>query len=132
MWAQVINALLGIWLMASPGIFGFEGTIADNDHIVGPVIASFAIISWWETTRTVRLYNLVPAVWLIIAPWVLGYENTTAVINDMAVGVLVISLAMVKGKIEGTFGGGWKAIWNSDTLHEREARTMQDYDNDNH
>lgn len=131
MWAQVINAFLGIWLMASPGIFGFTGTIADNDHIAGPVIASFAIISWWEVTRVVRLYNLLPAAWLILAPWVLGYENTTAIVNDMAVGILVIAFAMVKGKIGATYGGGWQAIWHSDTLHEREARTMQDYQDSN-
>ncbi|WP_439880030.1 SPW repeat domain-containing protein [Pontibacter sp. MBLB2868] len=127
MWAQIINAILGLWLMASPGIFGYQGVVADNNHIVGPIIASFAIISWWEATRVVRLYNLPLGFWLLLAPWVLGYESTTTIVNSMLVGVLVICFAFVKGKVEGTYGGGWKSLWQSDTLHQREARSMQDY-----
>ena len=122
MWAQIINALLGIWLMASPAILGFEGIAADNSHIVGPVIASFAVISWWESTRVVRLYNIPPAAWLLLAPWVLGYESTSAIVNDMLIGAVVLGLCFVKGKITETYGGGWSAIWQSDSLHAQEAR----------
>ncbi|MEJ8801410.1 SPW repeat domain-containing protein [Pontibacter sp. H249] len=127
MWAQVINAILGIWLMASPAILGLEGTSADNDHIIGPVIASFACISWWEATRVVRLYNLPLALWLLLAPWVLGYSETAAIVNDMAVGLIVAGLSVVKGKIDNSFGGGWSAVWHSDTPHAQAARTQQDY-----
>jgi len=122
MWAQILNALLGIWLMASPSILGFEKVAANNDHIVGPIIASFAIISWWESTRVVRLYNVLPAAWLLLAPWVLGYQSTTPIINDMLIGALVTGLSLVKGNITETYGGGWSAIWKSDSLHAREAR----------
>ena len=122
MWAQVINALLGLWLMAAPAVLGADKTIANNDHIVGPLIASFAIISWWEATRVVRLYNVPLGLWLLVAPWVLGYDNTAAIVNDMLVGVVVIGLSFVKGKVEGKFGGGWSAIWKEDTPHAQEAR----------
>lgn len=122
MWAQIINALLGIWLMASPAVLGFENIAADNDHIVGPVIASFAVISWWESTRVVRLYNIPLGAWLLLAPWVLGYDSTTSILNDMLIGALVIGLSFIKGKVTETFGGGWSAIWQSDTLHAQEAR----------
>jgi hypothetical protein len=132
MWAQIVNAVLGLWLMVSPSILGLEGSTADNDHIIGPIIASFAIISWWEATRVVRLYNIPLGLWLILAPWVLGYENNSAIINDMAVGLLVIGLALVKGELTSTFGGGWKATWHSDTIHAREAKTQQDYSKNNH
>lgn len=127
MWAQIINVVLGVWLMASPAVLGFEGTAADNDHIVGPVIASFALISWWEATRVVRLYNLPLGLWLLLAPWLLGYSDTAAITNDMVIGALVASLSLVKGKIKGTYGGGWKAIWHSHTQHAQKARTQQDY-----
>lgn len=129
MWAQVINMLLGIWLMASPSVLGFEGTAADNDYIAGPVIASFALIAWWEATRVVRLYNLPIGLWLLIAPWVLGYSEDAATINDMVVGALVASLSLVKGKIEGHYGGGWRAIWHTHTPHVKAARTQKDYKN---
>lgn len=121
MWAQVINAILGIWLMAAPGVIGFNEAAADNDHIIGPVIATFAVISWWEATRVVRKFNTPLGAWLLLAPWILGYDNNLAVINDMAVGALVIAFSLVKGKIEMQYGGGWSAIWKSDSLHAKEA-----------
>ena len=124
MWAQYINAALGIWLMASPGIFGFSNTIADNDHIVGPVITTFAIIALWECTRVVRTYNIPLGAWLLLAPWILGYDDTTAIINDMTVGALVIAFSLVKGKVEQRFGGGWSAIVQSDALHQKEAHAI--------
>lgn len=122
MWAQVINALLGLWLMVAPAFIGSDKVMADNDHIIGPVIISFAVISWWEATRVVRLYNLPLGAWLILAPWVLGYSDTVAIVNDMAVGALVIGFSLIKGKIEENYGGGWSAIWKSDTPHAKEAR----------
>ena len=124
MWAQIINTLLGIWLIASPAVLGFseDKTISDNAHIIGPLIATFATIAWWEATRVVRYYNVPLALWLLLAPWVLNYEPTAAIVNDMLIGAAVLGLSFVKGKVEGTFGGGWSAIWKKDTLHATEAR----------
>lgn len=124
MWAQIINALLGLWLMVSPAVLDTNKTTADNAHIVGPLIASFAIISWWESTRVVRLYNVPCGLWLLVAPWVLGYDSGTTIFNDMAVGAVVVALAFVKGKVEEKFGGGWSAIWGNDPLHSRQVRNQ--------
>ncbi|MCJ8167245.1 SPW repeat protein [Pontibacter sp. E15-1] len=104
---------MGIWLMASPAIIGSEKIATDNAHIAGPIIASFAVISWWEATRSVRLYNLPVGAWLLLAPWVLQYQHTAPLVNDMVVGALVIGLSLVKGKITDQYGGGWSAIWKS-------------------
>ena len=122
MWAQAINSLLGIWLMAAPGIINFGNKAADNDHIVGPVITTFAVISLWECTRVTRTYNIPLGAWLLMAPWMLGYESTFAIVNDMMVGGLVILFSFVKGKIEKRYGGGWSAVWKSDSLHARKAK----------
>ncbi len=122
MWAQVINILLGLWLMAAPGVFSFSKITANNDHILGPVMATFAITALWECTHSMRKWNIPLGAWLLVAPWILGYENNIAIINDMAVGLLVIGFSLVKGKTEHQFGGGWSALWHSDSLHVREAR----------
>ncbi|RIJ42849.1 SPW repeat domain-containing protein [Pontibacter oryzae] len=124
MWAQIINAILGIWLMASSAILGYASakTIPDNEHIVGPIIATFAIISWWEATRVLRLYNVPLAVWLLLAPWVLGYDHSLATANSMIVGALVLGLSFVKGKIEDSYGGGWASLLKSDSVHAKEAQ----------
>ncbi len=111
MWAQIINTVLGIWLMASPAILSYGQTGADNAHIVGPLVVTFAFVACWEVTRSLRVVNVLTGLWLLAAPWVLGYEYALPIINDMVVGALVIILALVEGRIEARFGGGWKSLW---------------------
>lgn len=111
MWAQIINTVLGIWLMASPALLSYDRIGADNAHIVGPLVVTFAFVACWEVTHSVRKVNVLTGLWLLVAPWVLGYEYALPIVNDMAVGVLVIILAQVEGKIEARFGGGWKSLW---------------------
>lgn len=122
MWPRIINILLGLWLILSPIVLGAEKTVANNHYVIGPVIVSFSFIAIWEATRVVRLYNLPLGAWLLLAPWVLGYESTLAIVNDMLIGALVICFSLIRGKIEQRFGGGWSAIWKSDSLHMQEAR----------
>ncbi|WP_285057416.1 SPW repeat domain-containing protein [Pedobacter ginsengisoli] len=110
MWAQIINTLIGIWLTASPGIFNYKDSGADSNHIIGPVIATIAMVACWETTRGLRKLNIPLGLWVWAAPWILGYQDPFPIINDMACGILVITLAFVRGQIKGKYGEGWK-IW---------------------
>ena len=57
MWARVVMAILGLWMMVAPDLLKFEDNVADNAHIAGPLILSLSIISLWEATRNVRLLN---------------------------------------------------------------------------
>jgi SPW repeat len=111
MWAQILNTALGLWLMAAPGIFRYNGVAADNDHIIGPVVASFSIIALSGCTRTVALYNIPLGIWLLLAPWFLGYESEVATFNDMTVGFFVTAFAFFKRKTVQQYNGGWSAIW---------------------
>ena len=110
MWAQAINMLLGIWLMAAPGALQHFGAPRDNDHIVGPLIATFACIALAGCTRVVRWWNVPLGAWLVAAPWILPY-GSIATINDVTVGLLVIALSLVKGQIRHRYGGGWSVLW---------------------
>lgn len=121
-WARVVNCFLGLWLMLASGIFGWSKTVADNHHIIGPVIITFSFTAMWEATRGMRKWNIPLGAWLLLAPWVLGYDNTWAIVNDLAVGVLVIYVSTIKGKVVNSFGGGWEAVWKSDSPHMREAK----------
>ena len=110
-WAQIINALLGIWLMASPGLLGYSGTGRINDLIVGPIIATFAIIAVWEVTRAVGRANVALGAWLVIAPWMLGYEeNIIATANEFVVGITIFALAMTRAKSGAKLNGGWRSL----------------------
>ena len=112
MWAHVINAALGIWLMAAPVVLQYSAPAQTDDRIIGPVIATFAIVAWWEATRPVGRWNLPLGLWLLLAPWVLGYGATTAVVNSLVVGLLVAGLSLVRGQYRPEkFGGGWSVLW---------------------
>ena len=113
MWAQILNAILGIWLMAAPAILRYGDPAQTNDRIVGPIAATFAIVAWWEATRSTRWVNLPIGVWLVLAPWVLGYDATAAIVNSMLVGLVMAACATVRGKVEKRYGGGWRAAFRS-------------------
>lgn len=113
MWAQVVNAALGIWLMAAPAVLGYAEPAMTNDRIVGPIAATFAIVAWWQATRPVRWVNLPIGLWLAIAPWVLGYDASAAIVNSVVVGVVMAACAAVKGKVDKRYGGGWSAVFRS-------------------
>jgi hypothetical protein len=114
-WAQIINAVLGVWLMASPAVFGYAGAGRINDVVVGPVAATLAIIAFWEVTRVVGKANVALGVWLVVASWVLGYERVIPMINEFVVGVAMVAFAMTRGKARDAFGGGWRSLVKAGT-----------------
>ena len=111
MWARILNIIIGIWLMAAPGFLSYGAPAADNGHIIGPVIATFATVACWEATRGVRKWNYPLGIWLLLAPWVLGYELNIAIISDTLSGALVLVFASVGGQVEDNYGGGWGVLW---------------------
>jgi hypothetical protein len=66
----------------------------------------------FEVTRLVRWLNLAFGVWLIVAPWVLGHGQPETV-NSTLVGLALTGLAWVRGVADESFGGGWRALWDS-------------------
>lgn len=108
--------------MVAPEMLNYNKTGTDSCHIVGPLVVTFAFVACWEVTRPVRKANWLTGLWLLAAPWVLDYDQGLPIANDMLAGALILGLASVKGKIESSFGGGWKSIWQSgSTLHEEAA-----------
>src|SRR5687768_8887489 len=104
MWAQLLGTLLGVWLMAAPDLLGYDGAVALNDHILGPVIATLATVAAWEATRPLRWGNLPIGLWLIAAPWLLGSE-AVPLLHSTAVGLLLVATSTVRGRIRQRFGG---------------------------
>ncbi|HEX2140808.1 MAG TPA: hypothetical protein VHK28_00860 [Candidatus Limnocylindria bacterium] len=107
---QVLAAAVGIWLMAAPAVLGYAGTPADDvDRILGPLAASIGLIAVTEATRGFRRANYLVALALGVLPWVLGYP-TLAIVNSLASALALAVLASLNGRVEGRFGGGWRAL----------------------
>jgi hypothetical protein len=114
MLAQAIVAVAGVWLMAAPAVLGYTGTVADtSDRIVGPAIASIAFLAAPRILRGLRWLNMLAGLWLVVAPWLLNFPPT-ALLNSLAVGVLVLFLAPVGHVEQDGYGGGWLALFADD------------------
>jgi hypothetical protein len=111
-WAQLVAFAVGVWLTAAPGFLGYGGAARSNDHVFGPLAATVGLIAAFQVTRGVRWLNLAFGVWLLVAPWVLGHGQQETV-NSTLVGLALAGLAWVRGAADESFGGGWRALWDS-------------------
>lgn len=111
MWAHVITAAIGIWLMAAPAVLGFVGTPAEYSYrIAGPLIATFSICAWWQVLRGLRRVNTPAGVWLALAPLFVDHTLWAAV-TSVACGIAVALLSLVEGERTERYGGGWTVLW---------------------
>ncbi len=109
MWAQLLSACLGVWLMAAPAVLEYGAPAATVDRVLGPLIATFALVGAWEVTRNVRFVNLGCAAGLLIAPTVLGYADP-ARMNEPIVGVLLAALTCLRWQRSRSYDGGWLGL----------------------
>lgn len=102
-WNLVLSAVLGVWLMFSPFIFGYENSIAGSDHLVGALVITFSVISMGEIVRILRFINTAFGLWIMLAPFLLESPQS-ALINGLFCGALLILLSFRKGKIINNYG----------------------------
>ena len=72
--------------MASVSVFGTTGAAADNAHLIGALIVTFAVIAFGEVVRPVRLLNILLGVWLVVAGWSTVGGTAASRWNDAVVG----------------------------------------------
>lgn len=109
MWARVLAAAVGIWLMAAPAVLGFGGAAADAHRILGPLAVTFAVVAMAQSTRPVRWCNAAVGAALAIVAVAVGELRPSA--NLLASGAALAGLSLVRGRITDRFGGGWSAVW---------------------
>ncbi len=120
MWAQIVNILIGLFLMVAPGIWQFSKPAADNNHIVAPLVLTFAITALWEVNRNARWFNVLAGVWLLVSVFIIDYSSTGMIINIIS-GILLIVLSFFRGKITGSYGGGWRSLFQKYPAHMQAA-----------
>ena len=108
-WNLLLSTGLGLWLMASPSVFGSTGTAAHSDHLLGAIIVTISVISLADVGRAMRYLNVLLGVAVIAAPWVVGGASTTSRWNDAIAATLVILLSLPRGKVNERYGT-WKYL----------------------
>lgn len=98
--ASGVNILLGIWLLVSPWIFGYQvagSAVIGNSVIVGALIAILAAGNCFShRTRTgLNWINVLLALWTMISPLLFGYTaNIGGFRDNLALGILVAWFAI--------------------------------------
>lgn len=110
MWPRLLVASLGVWIMAAPAVFGYDGAPANSDHIVGPIVATFAIMAASHVLRPLRRVNTLAGAWIAIAPMFVGHPGIAA-LNAVATGLLITALSLVGSYDPEEFAGGWSTLW---------------------
>ena len=96
-WQDIVNALLGIWVIASPWALGFDGSsmAMSNAVIVGLALVATAMgailvpRAWEEWTEAAL------GLWLVASPWILGFSgHREAMLSTAIAGVVVLVLAL--------------------------------------
>jgi SPW repeat len=95
-WQDWCNWLLGIWLCISPWAlqFGLDPIATRTTVIAGLLIilaelVTLSVFRVWE-----EWINVILGAWLVISPWVVGIDVPAAKTNLVAVGFLVMALAL--------------------------------------
>jgi hypothetical protein len=103
-WTLVASAGIGLWLMFSPAVLGSHGGAADVDHVAGALVLTFSVIAMAEVVRPARFVNVLLGAWILLSPWVAQGSGTTARWLDPLAGLLVIALALPRGRLSDRYG----------------------------
>jgi hypothetical protein len=104
-WNLVVSSLVGVWLMCSPSVFGYNDALADSDHITGALVVTFSVIAMGEIVRTFRYFNILAGLWIALAHLLLfSTSMRMELYNELVCGSLLIALSLRKGKINNSYG----------------------------
>lgn len=118
---SVISCLIGLWLMLSPAVLPVNQSAAGNNHIIGPWVMTFSIISLWNINRNILKANAVLGAWLLLALLVFDYSRLFILLSNGVCGVSLLLLSLsVKRKGE-NYGGGWRSLFQHNPPHICEA-----------
>jgi hypothetical protein len=91
------NLALGIFLFATPWLFGFSRAVAKDDVWASGLLivlcSALTLVAFKERNEWI---NLIIGLWLIVSPWLLGFAHTTAMQISIGVGLVVAYLAALE------------------------------------
>jgi hypothetical protein len=103
-WNLSLSALIGIWIMLSPAVIGYAGTMADNYHIIGALVVTCSVIAMGEIVRVARFLNVILGLWILFIPFLLSESSTGSLLNGVFSSVLLILISFRKGKVKDKYG----------------------------
>jgi uncharacterized membrane protein HdeD (DUF308 family) len=97
--ADVVNAILGVFLFFSPWLFLFssESAASWNAGVSGFIVAGLSIAALAAFAEWEEWVNLIVGAWVAISPWLVGFAaNSTALSLHLIVGIVVAAIAAAR------------------------------------
>ncbi len=93
------STLLGVWIVASPAVFGLpiRSAPADVCHLAGSLVVVVSVIAMGEVLRAGRYLNVLLGLGVAVIPWFLPQGELIFNISASLAGVLVAGLAFPRG-----------------------------------
>lgn len=98
-WLILVQALIGVWLMARPDVLPFTIESANCDHWMGAIIVTAAAVATAEVTRTVRFVNVIAGVAVLILTLLFSSGSTEVLISGITSAILLIIVSLPRGVI---------------------------------
>lgn len=98
-WFIILQAIVGMWLMARPSVLPFNIQSADCDHWLGAIIVTVAAVAAAEVTRTARFVNVIAGVIVLTLAFIFSSGSTAVLISGIVSAVLLIIASIPKGVI---------------------------------
>lgn len=115
-WQDPVNAVLGVGVVLSPWVLGFQDmTLAmANAVVIGLALiaaalgAIFVPRAWEEWTEAIL------GLWLVVSPWALGFNtHYQATMNALVIGAVIVALALWTLMTDEDY----RARWHKGTAH---------------
>ncbi|WP_227420599.1 NAD-dependent epimerase/dehydratase family protein [Roseitranquillus sediminis] len=95
LWAHWANAGLGVWLICSPPLLGYDdGWMIASSIVSGALLVVLALLSLSWQMGWARWASAVVGLWVLFAPLVFWTDNTGAYLDGTLVGLLVMAFAV--------------------------------------
>jgi hypothetical protein len=110
-WQDWTNAVLGMWLAASPWVLGFadQQLAMMNAVIFGLALAVFSLLDVSESKSTREWIVAISGLWLAISPFALRFASDfNAAVNAMLIGILAAVLAAWAMSLDKEIGNWWR------------------------
>ena len=88
---------IGAFLMLTRLVLGTSGEMANNDHVVGALVLTVAIIATAEVARALRFINVGFGAWLVAAPFLLEGVGAAGTAASIALGAGLVGLSLPRG-----------------------------------
>ena len=98
MWPRIAELAIGLWLGASPLLFGASDSapsLAVNCFVCGTIVVAASLLSFWEPARHARIATTLVGLWLIAFSYSTAGRPAEPELQNLFVSGLLLILFVV-------------------------------------